>query len=137
LGAGEDQVAVGAEDSGELWGGGAGVDRRDQVEVVVGEGDGAGGAGLEGNPALGVEADPGAGAADRLLGAVDAAHPGLGELAGEEERRLALAALQHQCPLGDADMQRRGGQRGERRGRHLPDRRPWAPASAAAFPAVL
>ena len=69
---------------------------------------------LEGDPALGVEADPGRRRRDRLRGAIDAAHPGARELAGEEEGAVAVAAADLEDPLGlrDAGVQHRGGQRG-------------------------
>jgi hypothetical protein len=73
--------------------------------VVVREGERPRRPLLEGNPALGIKSDPAGRPAHRILGAIDAAHPRQRELAGEEQRRLALAALESQDPLRFADVE--------------------------------
>ena len=85
----------------------------------VGEGQAARVALLEGDPALGVEADPRRGPGDALGGGVDAADPGPGELTGEEERAVAVAAFDLQHPFGllGAGVQHRRRQGDHRIGR--------------------
>ncbi len=72
---------------------------REEVEEFVGVGEGARPARLEGDPPFWVEADSRDRLADRLLGGVDAAYSGGGELAGEEENPLAVAATDLEDPL--------------------------------------
>jgi hypothetical protein len=116
--AGEDQMPPGAEDSGDLGDRWSPVDDGDEVEVVGREGDLAGAALLEGDAALGVEADSGACPAHGLGGGIDSADAGRRELAGEEERCLAVAAAELQDALGLSNVEDRGGQWGEGRDGH-------------------
>lgn len=83
----------------------------DQVEHLVGVGKGARLALLEGDPSLGVEADPGDGTAHLLSGSIDAAHACGRELASEEEHPVAFAAADLQGALGWWDVENSGGQR--------------------------
>ena len=79
------------------------VDLGDEVEVIVGERQGGGVGDLERDPPLGVEPDLGAREPDHLLGEVDPADAGAGELAGEEERRLAGPGAEVEDPLGGGE----------------------------------
>jgi hypothetical protein len=82
--------------------------------VLVREGDRAAAALLEGDPSLRVESDPRRRRADAVLSTVEAANPGGWELAGEEEDRVAVAAPQHQDPLGwPIKAEDGGGERGQ------------------------
>jgi hypothetical protein len=117
-GDGESQETAGPEHPRCLCRGGAGVQSRQQVEVIVREGNRARAALLEGDPPLGVEADPGSSTADRPSRAVDPPDPGAWKLTREEKRPLALAALDLQNPLRTADVEDGGGKGGERRSRH-------------------
>ena len=96
---------------------------RSKESSRVGEGGGV--ADLERDPPLGVEADLGHRRVHHLLGDVDATHPCLRELAGEEQRAGAGAAADIEDPLGrrgDAQARRRPTARGARRRRRRCDR---------------
>ncbi len=90
----------------------------DQVEEFVGEGKAARPGLLEGDPALRVEADPGAAPRERAPASGRRRAPAPRELAGKEEAALAVAAADHQRPLGRRDVKHRGGERGQRWGAH-------------------
>ena len=98
--------------------------------MVVGEGQAARSALLEGDAALGVEADARRRPRDQLGGGVDAADPGPRELTGEEEGAVALAAFDRQHAFG---LRAAGVQHRRRQGDHrivrdhapiIPSRRP-------------
>ena len=102
-----DQLAARAQDAGDLG------DRRGgrapwatRSKWSSGKGRPRGAADLEGDPALGVEADPGARRRDRLAGGVDAAHPGARELAGEEEGPLAARRSRSRGRARDSSARR-------------------------------
>jgi hypothetical protein len=81
---------------------------RDQVEEAIRVREAAGLAGLEGDPAFGVEADPSTGGTNKGCRGVGAANPRRRELAGEEEDRVAVTALDHQGALGDGHVKHGG-----------------------------
>ena len=99
---GDDHMAAGAQDAGDLGEERRHVELGDEVEgvVVVGEAGRVGDP--ERDPPLGIEADLAWAAADHLLGDVDAADARLGELAGQEQRPLAGAGAEVEDPLGAA-----------------------------------
>jgi hypothetical protein len=113
-----DQMAAGAQDPDDL----VGVERtallRDEVEHAIRVGERARLAPLEGDPALGVEADPADRPSHRLGGPIDAANAGCRELTGEEEDPVALPALDLQGSLGRRHVEDGGGKRRERRWAH-------------------
>ena len=116
LGRGEDQVAAGAQDAGELRRRRARVEHRDQVEVVVGIGDAARPADLEGDPALGVEPDPAARRGDQARRRRRSRAPA--RVGNSRARKSAPSpSPQATCRTrsGPADVEDRGGQRGQRR----------------------
>jgi len=109
---GEDEEAARVKDASCLGGLLLGVDGGEEVEVVGGERERTGTALLEGNATFGIEPDAVGGTADGLGRAVDPADAGAGELTGEEQRPLTLAALDLQDPLWFADVEDGGGERG-------------------------
>lgn len=111
---GEHEVAAGAQHAGDLGRHRADVEPGDEIEMVVGKGQRARAAGLEGDPALGVEADPARRPPDRLRRAIDAADPRARELASQEECPVALAALDLEHALGRTQVEHSSCQRGQR-----------------------
>jgi hypothetical protein len=105
VGRSEDQVPSGAEDAGDLGDAEAVIEDGYQVEVVVGEWEMPRVAGLEGDAALRIEPDARIRLSDHLFGAIDPAHPSQLELPGEEERALAVPALQVENALWFSDVQ--------------------------------
>jgi hypothetical protein len=83
----------------------------DQVEHLVGVGEGARFALLEGDPPLGIETDPGDGTVHRLSGPINAAHACGRELTGEEKHPVTLATADLQGSLRSRDLENGGGQR--------------------------
>ncbi len=89
-----------------------------QIEEFIGIGQGPALRLLEGNASLGVEADLSLCFADAIEGLVDAAYASAGELAGEEERRPAVPAADHQRALRRGDVKHSGGEWLQRGGFH-------------------
>jgi hypothetical protein len=118
LAADDEESSTGSQDPRRLLDREAPGALDDQVEVVVGEGEPAGVADLEGDPALGVEADPRRRPPDIVLGGVDAPHPGARELTGKEEGTLALAAFDLEHAFG---LRRAGVHHRRRQGDHRID----------------
>ena len=119
-----------AQHPGDLGRRRAAVELGDEVEEVVGVGQGARLAHLEGDPPLGVEPDPRVAARTSAAEGSTPRTRAARELAGEEERRVALAAVDHQRALGRRHVEHRGGKRGERRGAHGADHRKPEPRRA-------
>ena len=112
-------MTPGSQDPGHLGRRRSPVDHGDEVEEVVGVGERATAAELEGNPALGIEPHPSGGGANPVGAAIDAPHPGARKLPRQEESRVAVAAVHHQHPLGRRlDPKDGGGERGQRGGGH-------------------
>jgi len=117
----QQQMAALPEHPCQLAGPQRAVALNDQVEEGVGVGKAATTALLEGDPALGVEADPGDGVVDRLCGAVDATHPRRRVLARQEQHPVAATTADLEDALGVAgNVEHCGGERYQR-GRHLAD----------------
>lgn len=74
----------------------------DEVEEFVWIGKAGWIAGLEGDPSFWVEAESAHSRADALLRWVKSAHPGRGELPGEEEHTVAISAADLEYALGPA-----------------------------------
>lgn len=98
----------------------AGVELGDQIEVVVGKRQRPGLPNLEGNSSLGVKADPGTCFPHRRLRRIDTSYSRRRELSGEKQHRFAIAAIDHQGPLGYRHVQNRGGKRSQQWGTHPP-----------------
>ena len=79
----------------------AGVDLGDEVEEAVGVGEGGRLAGLERDASLGVEADPRGGLRGRAPADRSPRARAPGELAGEKQRRLAVAAADGERAFGE------------------------------------
>jgi peptidyl-prolyl cis-trans isomerase B (cyclophilin B) len=120
-GANDEQVAPGAEDAEQLGGAGLRVQHDDEIEEAIRERQGAGPAGLERHPALGVEAEAVDCRPHGSLGAVDTAHPGRGKLAGEEESSLGDSGAHDQHPFRRRHAQDGRRQRRERGRTHSRD----------------
>lgn len=102
---GEDEEASWVKDASRLDGLQLGVDRGEEVEVVVREWQCARTALLEGDAPFWVEPDALSGLAGGLGRVVDTADAGAGELAGQEQRSLTLTALDLEDPLGIANVE--------------------------------
>ena len=114
-----DQLAAGAQNAPQLLWTQPAPALDDEIEEVIRIGEGGGRAGLEGNPALGIEANPGHRSADHPLGAVQPPHSRRRELTGQEQRPVTFAAADLEHPLGPAiDPEHRGGKGDERVGGH-------------------
>ena len=105
-------MAAGSQNAADLSKRCAAVEEGDKVEVLIGEGDYPSPADLEGDAALGIETYAGICLTDHLLGAIDAAHARQRKLTSEEERPLAVPALQLEDPLRPPDVQGGGCERG-------------------------
>ena len=117
----EDQAAVRTQHPRDLAWVKAATRLGDQVEEVVGVGEGTRAALLEGDPALGVESDRRYRRPNRLLRGIHTAHPRRGVLARQEEHPLSLITADLENPLGmDGHAEDGGGKRDERRRGHLP-----------------
>jgi len=116
-------VPAGLQNPGDLGQRRAAIDRGDEIEEIVGVRESAAAADLEGDPAFGVEANPGRGGANPVRGAIDSPYPRGGELTGQEEGRVAVAAFDLEYALGRRlDLQDGDCERGQRRGGHGTDR---------------
>lgn len=106
-------MAARLQDPGDLAGSWPPVDLHGEIEEAIWIRQRTGPAHLEDDTPLGVEPDPGAGLAHELRASVDATHAGGRELPSEEQRRLAVAAVEDDGAFGGWDVQQGGGQRGE------------------------
>ena len=78
-------VTAWPQDPRDLGEEGRHVELGDEVERILAPGQRGGVADAEGDPALGIQTDPRLSAADHLLGDVDAADAGVGELARDQQ----------------------------------------------------
>jgi hypothetical protein len=106
--------------AGDLSGGDATVDLGDEIEEVIWVGKIRRPRTLEGDPALGVEPDPGLGGSHGCGGGIDRTHSCRRELARQEERCLAITATDQQGPLRRRHMENGGGKRRQGWGAHAP-----------------
>lgn len=121
--AGKHQVCARTQHPGDLRRRWPAADLGDEVEEVIWIRQAGWLAELEGDPALGVEADPGDRGPDKLRRGIGAANPRRRKLTGKKEDGVALAALDHQGTLGDGNVQHRGGEGSERGRAHGADHR--------------